>query len=95
MTEQQQRWIAELSRCSFYPGSWDKRFVRDMATLPADKELTERQAAALLRTAWRYRKQRGDPNMARPNDPYLLGPHADDVAREQDMLDAWNRGDPL
>lgn len=70
MTDEQQKWIRELETCSFLPGSWEKRFVRDLATFPPEKELTQRQAAALRRTAWRYRKQRGEPNMARPNDPY-------------------------
>jgi hypothetical protein len=66
MTDQQQRWIEELSHCSFYPGSWDKRFVRDLATFPPEQELSEKQAAALARVAWRYRKQRGEPGMAKP-----------------------------
>lgn len=95
MTDEQQKWIRQLNKCTFQPSSWEKRFVRDLATFPPEKELSEKQAAALLRTAWRYRKQRGEPNMPKPNDPYLIGPRADDVAEEQERLDAWNRGDPL
>ena len=86
MTEQQQTWIAELSRCSFYPGSYDKRFVRDLATYPPDKELTEKQAAFLHKLAWRYRKQRGDKGIQRP---------AGTVEEEQVKLKAWNEGKPL
>lgn len=90
MTDQQQRWIAQLARCTFLPGSWEKRFVRDLATFPQERELTERQAAALARVAWRYRKQRGEPNMARPAD---AGP--DDVSADLERLRAWNNGEPL
>ena len=90
MTDQQQKWIQELARCIFQPGSWEKRFVRDLATMPPEKELTEKQAAALHRTAYRYRKQRGDPNMARPD-----GVGRDDVAAAYDALEAWNKGEPI
>lgn len=66
MTEQQQRWIAELSRCTFLPGSYDKRFVRNLAAYSPDRELTPRQANALHQMAYRYRRQRGDPTMPQP-----------------------------
>jgi hypothetical protein len=87
MTEQQQQWIAELSRCSFYPGSYDKRFVRDLESYSPDKELTEKQAAFLEKLAWRYRKQRGDAGMARPAGT------ADSA--DLDKLAAWDEGKPL
>jgi hypothetical protein len=67
MTEQQQTWIAQLARrCTFYPGSWDKRFVRDMARLGAYDTLSEKQSTCLEKLAWKYRGQRGEPNMVRP-----------------------------
>lgn len=91
MTDQQRKWIEELSHCSFYPGSYDKRFVRDLASQPRDKELTEKQAAFLERIAWRYRKQRGDPNMARPEGSWSER----DVTRDQEKLKAWNEGKKL
>lgn len=87
MTEQQQRWVAELSHCSFYPGSYDKRFVRDLASYPPDKALTEKQAAFLHKLAWRYREQRNDAGMQAPPLP----PSATDVEK----LHAWNEGKPL
>lgn len=93
MTDEQQKWIGQLAKCSFLPGSWEKRFVHDLATFPPEKELTQRQAAALRRIAWRYRKQRGEPDMARPNDPLLLGP--DRAAADYDALKAWNDGEPI
>ncbi len=43
-----------LARCSFLPGSWDKRFARDMA---ARTEFSPRQAANIARLAWKYRRQ--------------------------------------
>lgn len=69
MTDQQKRWLRQLAGCTFLPGSYDKRFVRDLnARLAAnpESELTEKQAAFLRKTAYRYRKQRGDPDMTRP-----------------------------
>lgn len=49
-----------LSRCSFLPGSWDKRFCRDMAFIAEhsrEVELSEYQNSNLLRLAWKYRRQ--------------------------------------
>lgn len=49
-----------LGRCTFLPGSWDKRFARDIAALAEhspDKDLTDRQAAHLLRLTHKYRRQ--------------------------------------
>lgn len=66
MTEQQRIWLGQLSRCMFLPGSWDKRFVRDVSAYPADHELTDKQAAALHKLAYRYRRQRGDLKMRKP-----------------------------
>jgi hypothetical protein len=52
--------IRQLSRCKFLPGSWDKRFVRDLAARlhPGETlELTDNQRAQLDRLAHSYRKQ--------------------------------------
>lgn len=87
MTEQQQKWIKELSECTFYPGSFDKRFVRHAQSWDAEKELTEKQADFLEKLAWRYRRQRGDEQMSRPTGEI----DARDVAK---LLD-WNEGKPL
>ncbi len=48
------------SRISYLPGSFEKRFARDMAALAEaqpEKELSEKQRAFLLKMTWRYRKQ--------------------------------------
>ncbi len=40
------------------PGSFDKRFVRDVSNLAAaGQPLTDRQGLQVLRLAWRYRRQ--------------------------------------
>lgn len=57
MTPRQKAIIRDLSRCTFLPGSFEKRFVRDMATKPDDYELSEKQAAFLDKTHHRYREQ--------------------------------------
>lgn len=54
--------IRRLAKCTFYPGSWPKRFVRDMAARAEAEDwyavpLTPRQAAALVKVAHHYRRQ--------------------------------------
>jgi hypothetical protein len=49
-----------LKEVSFPPATWAKRFARDMAFLAEnspEKELTQKQADALVKTAYRYRRQ--------------------------------------
>lgn len=60
VTDGQKRMIAALSYCTFLPGSYPKRFVRDMRWRmenEPDTELSEKQAAYLEKLAWMYRKQ--------------------------------------
>lgn len=71
MNDQQRAMITALSKCSFGAGSWDKRFVRDLAfKLRADPkaDLSPRQEWALRQTYYRYRKQVGQPEMQKPKD---------------------------
>lgn len=49
--------IEALARCSFLPGSWDKRFARDMAATAEDYRLTAKQRQCLWKMAWKYRRQ--------------------------------------
>lgn len=49
--------ISALSKCTFLPGSWDKRFARDMAGLFPGGDLTEKQRANVLRLVHKYRRQ--------------------------------------
>lgn len=97
MTETDYRTIQALSKCSFYPGSWTKRFVRDLASYPRDKELSEKQQAALGKVAWHYRKQLAGHGIAVETRPPSIGPDREAAAlqRDLDALKAWNEGKPL
>jgi hypothetical protein len=47
-----------LAGCSFTPGTWDKRFARDLAAqLRATEQITQAQAENLRRMVHRYRRQ--------------------------------------
>lgn len=96
MTESDYRTIQALARCSFQPGSWPKRFVRDLASYPPDKDLTEKQQAALARVAWHYRKQLVRHGIAIETRPPDVGPDVE-AANQRDLekLKAWNEGKPL
>jgi hypothetical protein len=67
-----------LAGCSMLPGSWDKRFARDMARLAEtepDKELTDPQKENLIRLAHKYRRQLGKDFLAKlftPIEPPVL-----------------------
>lgn len=98
MTDADYRTIQALACCHFYPGSWVKRFVRDLATFPREKELSEKQAAALARVAWHYRKQLARHGVAvetRPPDALGTDREARAAQRDQEALDAWNNGEPI
>ena len=60
MTEEQILVAQALERCTFLPGSPEKRFARDMGSRSRTLHpaaLTERQARHLARLAWRFRRQ--------------------------------------
>lgn len=60
MTQTEKEIALALGNCTFLPGSWDKRFARDLAFAAKnspDVAFTERQAAHLLRLAHKYRRQ--------------------------------------
>ena len=59
MTARHYEALQALKQCTFLPGSYDKRFVRNLSALPQERELTERQAANVERMAYRYRRQIG------------------------------------
>jgi hypothetical protein len=57
-----------LASLSYLPGTWDKRFTRDVAAIvAAGRELTEKQAQNVERLAWKYRRQL--PARLIPNPP--------------------------
>ena len=60
MTSAERQIALALAGCTFLPGSWQKRFARDMAataTHAPDHPLSERQTAWLIRLAHIYRRQ--------------------------------------
>ena len=60
MTEREVAIAKALSCATFLPGSAHKRFARNMgfhAEHMPEKALTPKQAAHLVRLAWRYRRQ--------------------------------------
>lgn len=59
MTPKQQAMLKALRGCTFLPGSYTKRFVRDMSSLEKETPLTVKQAAYLEKIFFQYRKQHG------------------------------------
>ena len=60
MTDEELEIICHLGRCTFLPGSADKRFVKNMvfaAEHDPDRELTERQTQYLIGLRHKYRRQ--------------------------------------
>lgn len=57
MDNERQVKLKYLANCTFLPGSYPKRFVRDMATRPADYVPTIRQALYIDKLYYHYRKQ--------------------------------------
>lgn len=51
--------IQDLKRCTFLPGSFDKRFVRNMSYHVEGSDITEKQAECLKKMHHRYRRQIG------------------------------------
>lgn len=49
--------ISDLGRCTFLPGSFDKRFVRDLQGKKPGDTLTLKQLMTLGQMRYRYRKQ--------------------------------------
>lgn len=72
MNKIERKKAAALGRCRFYPGSWDKRFARDMAWLAEhapETVLTPAQKWALDAMVYKYRRQLVDSGLAVPEQP--------------------------
>jgi hypothetical protein len=57
MTPNERRAAKALAGATILPGSFDKRFCRNIAAYPADHALSEKQAALLWKMVHRYRRQ--------------------------------------
>lgn len=78
--------VERLVKCSFLPGSWDKRFVRTMFNLGPDAELTGNQIKWVKILWHRYRVQLGH------NDKVDFGIDYSDLRQveyERKKLDEW------
>ncbi len=66
-----ERRVRALRQATMQPGSWDKRFVRDLCgKLP--ESFTEAQHRHIVRLAWKYRRQIGSTlsPAINPADPF-------------------------
>lgn len=58
VAEFNRRAACALKGVTFLPGSWDKRFARDMReAIEAGRDLTDKQQQALYNVVHRYRRQ--------------------------------------
>ena len=59
MTQTEKDMLLSLSKCTFLPGSWEKRFVRNLHQRSQSKDptLTHKQREWLVEIAYRYRNQ--------------------------------------
>lgn len=71
-TDLEKRAALAIAKCRFLPGSWDKRFARDVGTLAENEgQLTERMAWHIWRVVYRYRRQVHDPELTQHALNYL------------------------
>ena len=88
--------IAALSKCNFLPGSYEKRFIRDMHYLLAHnnpdkpKPLSENQHNYLVKLFHKYRNQHLAHEMS--ECPVCQDIKRKALENEQKKLDAWKRG---
>ncbi len=68
---------ALAKRVTFLPGSFDKRFARDLAGLGEYDLLTPKQQAQVERMAYRYRKQLNARGFVIPIE--VMEPHVDRI----------------
>jgi hypothetical protein len=56
MTSDEWKMACDLSRCSFLPGSFDKRFAKQLVNWK-DREMTEKGREMLKKLHHKYRRQ--------------------------------------
>lgn len=95
MTKEETKMIAALSKCNFLPGSYQKRFVKDMSYLLAyddidnSKPLSENQHNFLVLLFHKYRNQHLAHEMS--ECPVCRDIKRKALEKEQEKLDAWKR----
>lgn len=60
------RLVSALSKCTFLPASWDKRFVNDML---GRQKFSQKQADAVRRLVHKYHRQMPAELLAFGHDP--------------------------
>lgn len=66
MTDDEKRAALALEKCTYLPGSFEKRFARDMAGIArGTAEITVKQRGWLWKQVHRYRRQIGDAELVR------------------------------
>lgn len=65
MTEREHYAANQLARCSFQPGSFEKRFAKQIKAkaVSDNPEITEKGRACLWRLVYRYRRQIPDERL--------------------------------
>jgi hypothetical protein len=87
MTDYQHKLIQALQKATFPPGTFTKRFVRDLGYKKQGDALTPKQAAYLLKVGYMYRRQI-------PAELVPPKPKAGASLEDMDKLRAWNAGEP-
>ena len=91
MTPEQFSLIQRLSKCTFLPGSFEKRFVRNLAEYTVKDEISAKQQRYLEKLHYRYRRQLHEPDFPMPE--WMVR----ERAREREEADIkrlaqWNAG---
>lgn len=96
MTEADYQTLQALAKCRFFPGSFEKRFVSNLASFAPHRELSERQRETLGNIAWSYREQLAGHGIIVTTKPArVLAAEQAEQAREREKLKSWNEGRPL
>jgi hypothetical protein len=75
MTETEKDMLHRLSRCTFLPGSWEKRFVRNLHFTARSKKptISPKQREWLVEIAYRYRNQIERQTPSSPSGSVAVG----------------------
>lgn len=57
MTADERTALEALNRCRLLPGSWNKRFIRNLVAAPSERPLSLKQQATLWKLVQHYRRQ--------------------------------------
>lgn len=78
MTQTQHKLIKLLAECPMLPGSFDRRFVLDLAKKPIEYQLTDRQKFRIKQLVYKYRNHLKDKGVEITLEPAGREPTNDD-----------------